>query len=110
MSASQVRGISKIVIMTNPKLSNLFRDMEIAIIKLMQNIGIIPENVGQMMQEQAAQLQQQQLQYGQLPAQPAQGQQPPYGMMPGSNNPMELLQMQQMQQFLQMQQQAQQKK
>ncbi len=64
-----------------------------AIIKLMQKLEIIPEDVGKYM-EQTAQ------QRGQMPQQLPQ-QMPNMGMMPGSN-PMDLLQMQQMQQMQQM--------
>ena len=89
--------------------------MELSIIKLMQKLEVIPEDIGKYMEQSASNR-------GQLP--PGQGQpgmippgvqQPgmmppgmmppgmmPPGMMPGSNNPMELLQMQQMQQMQQM--------
>ena len=60
--------------------------MELSIIKLMQFIGIIPEEVGKAMEQNALQ----QHQNPQL-----------QGLNPGSN-PMEMLQMQQMQQMQQM--------
>lgn len=72
--------------------------MEVAIIRLMQKLEIIPENVGQYM-EQAINNRGGE-QNAQIPGfAPQMG-----GIMPG-NNPMELLQMQQMAQFQQMQQQ-----
>ncbi len=99
-----------LVINTHPELGEIFRDMEMAIIKLMQKLEVIPEDVGKYMQENAANRGQiPQGQQGQIPPQ-MQGQMPgvmpqgmmPPGMMPGSNNPMDLLQMQQMQQMQQM--------
>lgn len=78
--------------MSNPKLGEIFKEMEIAIIKLMQKLEIIPENVSQYM-----------LQATQQRSNEPAGQNPLGGMMPGSN-PMEMLQMQQMAQFQQMQQ------
>lgn len=77
--------------------------MEISIIKLMQNLGVIPPDVGRMMEQSAAQR-------GEQPQQPPiQQGQPQFvpGMMP-SNNPMDMLQMQQMQQMQQMYAQMQQ--
>jgi hypothetical protein len=69
--------------------------MELNIIKLMEQIGAIPEQLSQYMQSQTANVNAQ----GQgLPA-PGAG-----GMFPGSN-PMELLQLQQYMQMQQMQQQ-----
>lgn len=68
--------------------------MELAIIKLMQKLEIIPEDVGKYM-EQSAQSRGQNPQH--IPPQQLQN----MGMMPGSN-PMDLLQMQQMQQMQQM--------
>lgn len=79
--------------------------MEIAIIRLMQKLEIIPENVGNYMEQMTNNRGQEQ------PAlsQPGFNQAPQSfgGIMPG-NNPMELLQMQQMAQFQQMQQMQQQ--
>lgn len=88
-----MKNVGEQAIQTNPGLIQLFRDMELAIIKLMQKLEIIPEDVGKYM-EQTAQ------QRGQMPQQLPQ-QMPNMGMMPGSN-PMDLLQMQQMQQMQQM--------
>lgn len=89
-----MKNVSEEVITTNPELIKIFRDMEIAIIKLMQEIGVIPPEVGKMMEQSAAQRgmapQQQNMVPGMVP-----------GMMPG-NNPMDMLQMQQMQQMQQM--------
>ena len=68
----------------------IFKEMEMAIIKLMQQLGIITPEAGKIMASQAQ----------------GQGSLPnpnmvPGGMPPGSN-PLELLQMQQRQQFQQM--------
>ena len=71
--------------------------MEVAIIKLMQGLGVIPPEIAKMMEQSAAQR-------GENPQGQVQGQPPqfmPPGMMP-SNNPMDMLQMQQMQQMQQM--------
>jgi len=73
---------------------NIFKEMELAIIKLMQELGIITQEAGNMMQAQSL------------------GPNNPYttnlpGMQPGTN-PLELLQLQQLQQFEQMQRAAQQ--
>lgn len=90
-----MKNVTEDIISTNPELIKIFRDMEIAIIKLMQEIGVIPAEVGKMMEQSAAQRtnstqQQQPMVPGMMP-----------GMMPG-NNPMDMLQMQQMQQMQQM--------
>lgn len=65
--------------MTNVEVAEIFKNMELSIIQLMQDIGIIPEQIGQYMASQALQtsnpMQQQQ----------QNTQQPPYGMMPGTN-------------------------
>ena len=75
--------------MTNPEVMAIFREMELAIIKLMQELGIISPEAGDYMQKQT------QFQPGaQTPNLLA-------GMQPGTN-PLELLQLQQMQQFEQM--------
>ena len=90
-----MKNVTEDIISTNPELIKIFRDMEIAIIKLMQEIGVIPAEVGKMMEQSAAQRTntQQQQQQPMIP-----------GMMPGmpGNNPMDMLQMQQMQQMQQM--------
>ena len=91
-----MKNVSEDIISTNPELIKIFREMEIAIIKLMQEIGVIPPEVGKMMQQSANQRVN--------PIQNPQQQQIP-GMMPGmmpGNNPMDMLQMQQMQQMQQM--------
>lgn len=80
--------------------------MEMEIIKLMENIGVIPQNVSQYMQSQAF--------VPPVANNPnATSQQvptiPQSGVFPGSN-PMDLLQLQQLQQFYQMQQMQAQKK
>ena len=69
----------------------IFRDMELAIIKLMQELDIISAEAGNMMANQA-----------QLPNPMMMGNPNMLGGMPGTN-PLELLQMQQKQQFEQMQ-------
>lgn len=72
--------------MTNPEIMGVFREMEVAIIKLMQELGIISPEAGNYMQQQT------QFQSGSpTPNLLA-------GMQPGTN-PLELLQLQQMQQF-----------
>ena len=80
--------------------------MELAIIKLMQKLEVIPEEVGKLMEQSASQRDQNPQQIpGMMPGlqQQQPGMIPPPGMMPG-NNPMDMLQMQQMQQMHQMQQ------
>lgn len=89
-----MKNVGEQAIQTNPDLIQIFRDMELAIIKLMQRLEIIPEDVGKYMEQQAQTR-------GQAPQQIPQQQFPNMGMMPGSN-PMDLLQMQQMQQMQQM--------
>lgn len=85
-----MKNVGDNVIMTNPEIMAVFREMETAIIKLMQELGIISPEAGQYMQAQA-----------QIPG--AQIPQAPNGLPPGAN-PMELLQMQQMQQIQQFEQ------
>ncbi len=87
-----MKNVGDNVIMTNPEIMAVFREMETAIIKLMQELGIISPEAGQYMQAQA------QIPGGQIP-----GGQIPNGLPPGVN-PMELLQMQQMQQMQQFEQ------
>ena len=83
------------MILTNPEFSELFKDLELKIIKLMETIGAIPEQVSQYMQNQST------MPMGQMnPNAPN----PMAGMLPGSN-PMDLLQLQQYMQMQQMQQQ-----
>lgn len=84
------------MILTNPEFSELFKDLEVKIIKLMETIGAIPEQVSQYMQNQSA------LPMGQM--NPNAGGNPMAGMLPGSN-PMDMLQLQQYMQMQQMQQQ-----
>jgi hypothetical protein len=86
-----MKNVTDNVIMTNPEIMNIFREMESAIIKLMQELGIISPEAGQYMQNQS-----------QIP--PNQVPQYPTGISPGVTNPMELLQMQQIQQMQQMEQ------
>lgn len=86
-----MKNVGDNVIMTNPEIMQIFRDMELAIIRLMQELGIITAEAGNMMQAQS------QMPVGQLP-------QYPNGLPPGVN-PMELLQMQQFEQFQKLMQQ-----
>ena len=88
-----------VVILKSPKFSQLFKDLEIKIITLMEKIGAIPENVVEAMQKQA--------QMG------ASQMNPPMpggmgGMLPGQT-PMDILQLQQNMQMQQMMQQQQKK-
>lgn len=72
--------------------------MEMEIIRLMENIGVIPQQVSQYMQNQAFIPP-----VGNIPNSPiSQPTTPTGGVLPGSN-PMDLLQLQQLQQFYQMQ-------
>lgn len=89
--------------MTNPQFSALFKNMEMHIIKLMEQIGAIPEQVSQYMQNQSFPPLASQL--GSAPN-PNSNLLTNSGVLPGSN-PMDLLQLQQYQQFYQMQQQLQ---
>ena len=86
-----MKNVTDNVIMTNPEIMNIFREMESAIIKLMQELGIISPEAGQYMQNQS------QIPANQIP-------QYPTGISPGVTNPIELLQMQQIQQMQQMEQ------
>jgi hypothetical protein len=86
-----MKNVSDNVIMTNPEIMNIFREMEMAIIKLMQELGIITPEAGSYMQAQT------QINPNQVP-------QIPNGLPPGVN-PMELLQMQQFEQFQKLMQQ-----
>ncbi len=89
--------------MTNPEFTELFNDMELKIIKLMEQIGVIPEQISQYMQNQAK------IPPG-VPGPNVPNFNPAMlggGMLPGSN-PMDLLQLQQFYQMQQMQMQQQQ--
>ena len=85
--------------MTNPEFNELFKDLEIKIIKLMEQIGAIPEQISQYMQNQSS---------GPINVpganMPNLGANPLGGMLPGSH-PNELLQFQQFMQMQQMHQQ-----
>lgn len=85
-----MKNVGDNVIMTNTEVMNIFRDMESAIIVLMQELGIISAEAGQMMQNQT--------QFANNGQQP----QLPTGLPPGTN-PMDLLQLQQLAQLEQMQ-------
>ena len=90
------------MILTNPEFSELFKDLELKIIKLMETIGAIPEQISQYMQNQS-----QGPITGPGANMPLPGANPLGGMLPGSN-PMDLLQFQQFMQMQQMQQMQQQ--
>eukprot|EP00919_Chromeraceae_sp_WS-2016_P028924 GHVR01068613.1.p1 GENE.GHVR01068613.1~~GHVR01068613.1.p1 ORF type:complete len:119 (-),score=26.96 GHVR01068613.1:522-878(-) len=116
MLEKKVRIILMIAIETNPELQEMFKKMEIAIIRLMQKLEVIPEEVSKYMEEQATfrgQITPEQQQQQQQQMMMAQQQQQIQGLTPtmntGSSNPMDLLQMQQMQQMQQMFSQMQQK-
>lgn len=83
-----MKNISEEVIAKKPELGKIFSDMEIGIIKLMQHIGVVTQEVGHLLEQGAAQRAQVQQMPQQVP-----------GMMQGMN-PMEMLQMQQMQQMM----------
>lgn len=89
-----MKNVSDNVIMTNPEIMNIFREMEMAIIKLMQELGIISPEASQYMQSQS-----QIPNNNQIPQYPG-------GVSPGVN-PMDLLQMQQYEQFQKLMQQQQ---
>ena len=76
----------------------IFKEMEMAIIKLMQELGIITPEAGNMMQEQAKQGLQ-----GMPPMGGAPGTAGGAGGMPPGANPLDMLQLQQLAQFEQMQ-------
>lgn len=69
--------------MKNPDLMDLFKDMELAIIQLMQKLELIPEDLGNFMAQQSN------LPSNQMPMAPP-------GLLPGAD-PMALLQFQQKQ-------------
>lgn len=81
-----MKNVGDDVIMNNKDVMTIFRDMELAIIKLMQELNIISAEAGNYMANQA-----------QLPN-PMAGNPNLMGGMPGTN-PLDLLQMQQRQQF-----------
>ena len=85
-----MKNVGDNVILTNPDLMAIFKEMELAIIKLMSELGIITPEASSIMQAQT------QMAQNQMP------QAPNTGLPPGVN-PMELLQMQQYQQFEQFQ-------
>jgi hypothetical protein len=92
------------VILTNSDFTEIFKSMEMEIIKLMENIGVIPQQVSQYMQNQAFIPP-----VGNIPPNLPQINPSIGGVLPGSN-PMDLLQLQQIQQFYQMQAAQQNKK
>lgn len=85
-----MKNVGDEVIMTNKEVMSIFREMELAIIKLMQELGIITPEAGNYMASQA-----------QVPN-PMMNPNLMAGMQPGTN-PLDLLQMQQKQQLEQMQ-------
>lgn len=99
-----MKNLGEEVITTSPEFVNIFKDMEMGIMKLMQKLDVIPPEVAEMMRQQQAFMQQmtaQGMPPGMMPGMGAPGMAPP-GMMPGlgqSSNPMDMLQMQQLQQM-----------
>lgn len=93
-----MKNLGEEVLTTNPEFMKIFRDMEMGIMKLMQNLDVIPPEVADIMKQQQAMMSQMGGQGmmgppGMMPNQP---------MMPGlgaSTNPMDMLQAQQMQQM-----------
>lgn len=45
-----MKNVNEEAIATNPELVKIFKEMEISIIKLMQNLGVIPPEVGKVME------------------------------------------------------------
>jgi hypothetical protein len=86
-----MKNVSEEVIAQKPELGNIFKEMEINIIKLMQYIGVVTKEVGDLLQQGAVTR--------------GQPQNQPPNLMQGMN-PMQMLELQQMQQFQQMQQMA----
>ena len=123
-----MKNLNEAAITGNPEFMKIFKNMEMGIMKLMQNLQVIPPEVAKMMEQQQAFFQQMGQQgMGEMGGMP-QGMMGMPGMMPpdmgmgmpgmggsnnpmdmlqmpgmgGSNNPMDMLQMQQMQQMQQM--------
>jgi len=86
------------VLLSNPEVANIFREMEQCIITLMMDCGIITEDMAKVIQMQSQNIQNNVGDLGQNPS----AQNPMGGVLPGSN-PIELLQNQQRHQFDQMQ-------
>lgn len=94
-----MKNLGEEVLTTNPEFMKIFREMEMGIMKLMQDLDVIPPEVADIMKQQQAMMQQMG-NPGLMPPGMMPGQVPP--MMPGlgtSSNPMEMLQAQQMQQM-----------
>ncbi len=49
-----MKNLGEEVITTSPEFIKIFREMEMAIMKLMQNLEIIPPEVAEMMKQQQA--------------------------------------------------------
>lgn len=76
-----MKNVGEQVIATSPELIGIFKEMELAIIKLMQKLEVIPEEVGKLMEQSATQR-------DQMPQQQIPGMMPPPGMMqPGMMQP-----------------------
>jgi len=86
------------VLLSNPEVANIFKEMEQCIITLMMDCGIITEDMAKVIQMQSQNIQNNVGDLGQNPS----AQNPMGGVLPGSN-PIELLQNQQRHQFDQMQ-------
>ena len=101
-----MKNLSEEAITTSPEFMEIFKNMEMGIMKLMQKLQVIPPEVAKMMEQQQAYFQQMAQMGGQMPPgmmPPGMGMPPLQGGQMGANtNPMEMLQMQQMQQMQQM--------
>lgn len=86
------------MLLSNPEVANIFKEMEQCIITLMMDCGIITEDMAKVIQMQSQNIQNNVGDLGQNPS----AQNPMGGVLPGSN-PIELLQNQQRHQFDQMQ-------
>ena len=89
-----MKNVTDQVILTNPGFNMLFKEMEMNIVKLMEQIGAIPEQLSQYMQQQQSAANTQGLGFPHPGAS---------GLLPGSN-PIDMLQLQQYMQMQQMQQ------
>jgi hypothetical protein len=86
--SEESKTVDNSALMKTPELIEMFKEMEVAIIHLMQKLELIPEELGNLMAQQGN------LQTNQLPTSPQ-------GLLPGAD-PMALLQFQQKQAQLNM--------
>lgn len=87
-----MKNLTEDVITKNTEFMNIFRSMEMGIMKLMQQLDVIPPEVANLMKQQQTFMETQGMMPGMMP--PGMG----AGMGPGTN-PMDMLQMQQMEQM-----------